>query len=153
MFDDDPGCKACRANTLDSDSRVVWRNRFWVLRHSKAPYPALGWMTLHSQRHAPAFTLLSFEELADLGPVLARVSQAIIEATGAARVYIATMTEVTPHFHAHLIPRYVGGPKGWDVFKLKEQAKLSPPDFSDAAVARVSAVVARQLEQHSTLLS
>ena len=95
MFDDDPGCKACRANAQDPDCRLVWRNHLWVLRHTKPPYAALGWMTLHSRRHAPAFTLLSAEELADLGPTLARISVAIIEATGAARVYFASMTEMT----------------------------------------------------------
>jgi diadenosine tetraphosphate (Ap4A) HIT family hydrolase len=85
---------------------------------------------LHSRRHTPSFTQLSAEELADLGPTIARISQAIIDSTGALRVYLASMTEVTPHFHAHLIPRYDDRPKGWNAFKLKEQAKIIPPDVN-----------------------
>lgn len=145
MLDHDPGCKACRANAQVAETHLVWRDDFWVLRHTKPPYAALGWMTLHSQRHASALTLLSPEELADLGPTIARISQAIMDATGALRVYIASMTETTPHFHAHLVPRYEGGPKGWEAYKLKEQAKLSPPDVPDDAVARAIATVSRLL--------
>lgn len=146
MSDQKTGCKACVANAnLSSDSHVVWQNGRWVLRHTKPPYAALGWMTLHSQRHAPAFTQLTPEELADLGPTIAKISEAIIEATGALRVYIASMTETTPHFHAHLIPRYEGGPKGWETFKLKDMAKVSPPDISAQAVQEVIRKVASQL--------
>lgn len=54
-------------------------------------------------------TLLSTRELADLGPIIACISQAIIGVTGAESVYLASMTEMTPHFHAHLIPRYADG--------------------------------------------
>lgn len=139
-------CKACVANTrLAHDSHLVWHNELWVLRHTKPPYAALGWMTLHSRRHAPAFTQMTSAELSDLGPTIARISEAIIDATGALRVYIASMTETTPHFHAHLVPRYEGGPKGWETFKLKEQAKVSPPDISDEAVQDVIGKVATRL--------
>lgn len=142
---DQASCKACRANASDADASLVWRNDLWVLRHTKPPYAALGWMTLHSQRHAPAFTALTERELADLGPVIARISTAIIKATGALRVYVATMTETTPHFHAHLIPRYTDGPKGWETFKQKDQVKLTGSTVLDSEVARVIADVGETL--------
>ena len=145
MSDHDPDCKACRANQNSDDANVVWRNERWVLRHTKAPYAELGWMTLHSERHAIALPALSAEELGDLGPVIARISTAIIAATGALRVYVASMTETTPHFHAHLVPRYEGGPKGWQTFKLKEQAAIAPRDITEAEVARVMAAVRHSL--------
>lgn len=148
MTEQKTGCKACLANArVTEDSHVVWHNQHWVLRHTKPPYAALGWMTLHSQRHAPAFPLLTAEELADLGPTIARISAAIIEATGALRVYFASMTETTPHFHAHLIPRYEGGPKGWETLKLKDQAKVSPPDISAEAVQEVIHKVSSRLAE------
>jgi diadenosine tetraphosphate (Ap4A) HIT family hydrolase len=95
VHDFDPTCKACVGNTNATDSHEVWRGGLWVLRHTKPPYATLGWMTLHTLRHAPAFTLLSPQELTDLGPTIARISAAIIAATGALRVYIASMTEMT----------------------------------------------------------
>lgn len=145
MLDHDPDCKACRAIAMNADNHMVWQNDLWVLRHTKPPYAALGWMTLHSRRHAPAFTQLSPTELADLGPTIAKISEAIISSTGALRVYIASMTETTPHFHAHLVPRYENGPKGWDTFKLKEMAKSAPPITDEHEVQRVITEVATTL--------
>lgn len=139
-------CKACLANTrLAHDSHLVWHNELWVLRHTKPPYAVLGWMTLHSRRHASAFMQMTTAELSDLGPTIAKISEAIIDATGALRVYIASMTETMPHFHAHLVPHYEGGPKGWETFKLKDLAKVSPPDISDEAVKEVIQKVATWL--------
>jgi diadenosine tetraphosphate (Ap4A) HIT family hydrolase len=135
--DCDPNCKACRANIEPGNEYLVWRNDLWVLRHTKPPYAALGWMTLHSVRHAQGLTKLSPPELADLGPTIKRVSDAVIAATGALRVYLASMTEVTPHFHAHLIPRYEGGPKGWDAFRQKEPAARDNSGVDHAEVLRV----------------
>ncbi len=143
--DHGPDCRACTGIALPDQPMLVWQNDLWVLRHSARPCPALGWMTLHSRRHAPALTLLTARELADLGPTLARIARAIVDTTGALRVYLASMTEDTPHFHAHLVPRYAEGPKGWEVFRQKDQSMVSPPDISDAEVATVIAGVARRL--------
>lgn len=145
MTNHDPDCKACRANQRSDDGNVVWRNDLWVLRHTKPPYAELGWMTLHSEAHVVSLPSLSAHALADLGPVIGRISTAIIAATGALRVYVASMTETTPHFHAHLVPRYDGGPKGWQTFKLKEQAAIAHRDIAEAEVARVIAEVRQSL--------
>ena len=136
-------CKACRTIASSAISNLVWENRLWVLRHTGAPYAELGWMTLHSRRHATAITSLTEEELADLGPMAKRICEAIIAATGALRVYVATLTETTPHFHAHFAPRYEGGPKGWDTILLK--TRPGTRNVAEADVARVSREVGLQL--------
>lgn len=128
-------CKACRSIANPNTPNVVWQNELWVLKHTGAPYAELGWMTLHSRRHVPAFTLLTDEELADFGPTAKKISEAIVAATGALRVYIATLTESTPHVHAHFAPRYADGPKGWDTILLK--AKPGSRNVSDDAVKAV----------------
>lgn len=145
VIDYDPDCRACRANAEPDQPLLVWQNDLWVLRHMARPYPALGWLVLHSRRHVPAMPLLPARELADLGPTIAVISRAIVETTGALRVYLASMTEDTPHFHAHLVPRYAEGPKGWAVFQQKDQSMVSPPDISDAAVAAIVDGVTRRL--------
>lgn len=119
MHDSTPSCKACRSIANPEAPNVVWQNELWILKHTGQPYADLGWMTLHSRRHVPAFTMLTEEELTDFGPTAKKISEAIIAATGALRVYIATLTESTPHVHAHFAPRYEDGPKGWDTFFLK----------------------------------
>ena len=145
MHDTTLDCKACRAIANPATPNLVWENDLWVLRHTGAPYAELGWMTLHSRRHAPALTMLTDEELADFGPTAKRISEAIIAATGALRVYVATLTESTPHFHAHFAPRYEGGPKGWDTILLK--AKPGTRNVAQADVARVIDEVGEQLRK------
>jgi diadenosine tetraphosphate (Ap4A) HIT family hydrolase len=145
MTDSTPDCKACRAIANPAIPNLVWQNERWLLRHTGAPYAELGWMTLHSRRHVPALTLLNDEELADFGPTAKRICEAIIASTGALRVYVSTLTESTPHFHAHFAPRYVGGPKGWDTILLK--AKPGSRNVAEADVARVIKEVGQLLQR------
>jgi diadenosine tetraphosphate (Ap4A) HIT family hydrolase len=145
MTDFDPDCKACRAIAVPADGAPlrVWESEFWVLKHTGAPYAELGWMTLHSRRHATAFTELTDAELADFGRTVKRVQEALVKATGALRVYFVSMTESTPHVHAHLVPRYADGPKGWDTWMLK--TRPGSRNVSEEDVARVIKEVAETL--------
>jgi histidine triad (HIT) family protein len=145
MQDPSIDCKACRSIANLQTPNVVWQNDLWVLKHTGAPYAELGWMTMHSRRHVTAFTNLNDEELTDFGPTAKRISEAIITATGALRIYISTLTESTPHVHAHFSPRYKDGPKGWDIFQLK--AKPGSRDVSDAVVREVIEKVAKLMRQ------
>ena len=145
MDDTTLDCKACRTIATPPIPRLVWENELWVLRHTGAPYAELGWMTMHTRRHAPAITLMTDEELADFGPTVKKVCEAIIAATGALRVYVATLTESTPHFHAHFAPRYEGGPKGWDTILLK--AKPGSRNVAEDDVARVIREVGQSLRK------
>lgn len=108
------------------------------------PYPALGWLELRGRRHVPVMPLLPARDLADLGPKPAAVSRALGAATGALCVCLAAMTEDTPHFHAHGVPRYADGPNCRKVFQQKDQSGTAPPEISDAAVASVVVEVARR---------
>ncbi len=139
-------CKACRAIANPETPHLVWQNELWVLRHTGAPYADLGWMTLHSRRHVPAFTLLTDEELADFGPVAKKISEAIMAATGALRVYITTMTESTPHVHAHFAPRYADGPKGWETLMLKAKpgSRCVSEDDVKAVIEKVGLLLRNQ---------
>jgi hypothetical protein len=126
MTDPTFDCKACRAIANPAVPNLVWQNELWLLRHTGAPYAELGWMTLHSRRHAPALTLLTDEELADFGPTAKRICEAIMAATGALRVY-------------------EGGPKGWDTILLK--AKPGTRNVAEADVERVIREVGQLLSR------
>lgn len=135
MSDFDRDCKACKAIALKEPPLRVWENDLWVLKHTAAPYAELGWMTMHSRRHAPEFTQLTGAELGDLGLTIKRIHQGLLKATGALRIYSVSMTESTRHFHAHFVPRYADGPKGWDAWLLK--TKPGSRGVSDDDVKRV----------------
>lgn len=143
MSDPVESCKACSAIAASGGSLRVWENELWVLKHTGAPYAELGWMTMHSRRHVPAFTELTDQELADFGRTVKRVQDALVKATGALRVYFVSMTEATPHVHAHFVPRYADGPKGWDTWALK--TRPGARNVSDEDVRRVIRSVAETL--------
>jgi diadenosine tetraphosphate (Ap4A) HIT family hydrolase len=140
-------CKACErvAKAGPNDASLVWMNELWMLRHSAAPYPTLGWMTLHSRRHIPGVVGFTDAEAADFGRVLKHISQALIDATGAQRVYLGSLSEGTPHFHVHLVPRYAEGPSGWDAFGDLDRARKGLTTVDAGRVGEVISVVGERL--------
>ena len=131
-------CKACKSIArAEGSSTFVYANDLWVLRHSGSPYPAVGWMTMHSRRHVANAAYFNDEETADFGPMVRRVSQALLEATGALRIYFASLSEATPHFHIHFVPRYEGGPKQWKAFDDLARAREGLVEVDPARVEQV----------------
>lgn len=139
-------CKACDwIEKAKSKPNLIWANERWVLRHSAAPYPALGWMTMHSRRHIPGAIAFNDAEAKEFGDVIRKVSQAQVDATGAVRVYLGSLSEGTPHFHVHLVPRYEGGPKSWDAFNDLARAREGLTVVDAARVEEVISQVGAQL--------
>ena len=64
-----------------------------------------GWLTAQIRRHAVGTSALNESEQASLGPLLAKLTTAISEATGAAKVYAVTFGEAFPHWHVLLMAR------------------------------------------------
>lgn len=63
-----------------------------------------GWVVLQPVRHVERVWDLELEALAALGPVVARLSEAIAGARGAAKVYLGAFGERIPHWHLILAP-------------------------------------------------
>lgn len=141
-------CKACDwIAKAETKSNLVWANELWILRHSAPPAPALGWLTLHSRRHISGAIEFTDAEAADFGGLVKDISQALVDATGALRVYFASMSEGTPHFHVHFVPRYEGGPKGWDAFADMARARDGLTNVDESKVPGVIAFVRDRLEK------
>lgn len=141
-------CKACErvAKAGPDDASLVWMNDLWMLRHTGAPYAALGWMTMHARRHIPNATGFDDAEAADFGRAVKNVSQALVDATGAERVYLGSLSEGTPHFHVHFVPRYADGPSSWDAFADLARARKGLTDVDAGRVREVIAEVGARLE-------
>jgi diadenosine tetraphosphate (Ap4A) HIT family hydrolase len=141
----DPDCRACQTIAISDAPLRVWQNDLWVLKHTAPPYAELGWLTLHSRRHATNFADLTEAEAADFGLTVQRIQKALVAATGALRVYFVSMSEGTPHFHTHFVPRYAGGPKSWDAWLLK--TKPGSRGVTDEEVRRVITEVGHSLNR------
>ncbi|MFZ1024229.1 MAG: hypothetical protein WAN87_08845 [Thermoplasmata archaeon] len=109
MSETPAGCRLCRGPEGDKElDRVqVWEDRLWRLTTSRGGEIA-GFSYLEPKRHVPHITDLAGEEAATLGPVLAKVTRALKEATESQLVYIYVFGGGIPHLHLHLGPHHDG---------------------------------------------
>jgi diadenosine tetraphosphate (Ap4A) HIT family hydrolase len=145
MADNPTPCGVC---ALVARGAPLFENEHWQLRHADAPYGVAGWMMLLSRRHVAGPAHFDDREAADFGLTLRRTSSALLQASGALRVYLAAMGESHPHFHCHLVPRMAETPNGvkaWGLFDLQRAAGAGEVRVDEAEVRRISAEVVRRL--------
>ncbi len=98
-----------------------------------------GWLVIAPRRHVESLEALSEAELAALGPLVARVSSALREATPCAKLYVASFGEVVPHLHVHVIARPPGldpSLRGPRLFAAEARAPAAEVQAIARAVAR-----------------
>jgi diadenosine tetraphosphate (Ap4A) HIT family hydrolase len=103
-------CILCRGADGDEELDVVevWSDDLWrftMARHG----PTLGFGYLEPIRHIPYLADLDGEEAATFGPLVAKASAVLREATGAPLVYAFVYGGGVPHLHVHLAPNIPDG--------------------------------------------
>lgn len=84
---------------------VVWQNDFCrVVRVDEPDYP--GYCRVILNRHAREMTDLEPAERDALMRVVYAVESAVREAMGAQKMNLASLGNMTPHVHWHVIPRF-----------------------------------------------
>lgn len=138
-------CVACRANRgeIVAPGGALYDDGLWRLEHTFEPFPMVGWLILKPLRHIESLAELSAEEAAALGPLLRRITAAMIAELSPARVYTVLLAESVAHVHIHLIPRGHDLPEtlyGPRVFELLEAAFESGQSHGDPARAEAVAL-------------
>jgi diadenosine tetraphosphate (Ap4A) HIT family hydrolase len=102
-------CGLCRGPTGDIElERVqVWEDDLWRLTMASGGEIA-GFSYLEPKRHVPYITDLEGEEARSLGPVLAHITRALKETTGAEGIYLYIFGGGIPHLHIHRAPHRRG---------------------------------------------
>jgi diadenosine tetraphosphate (Ap4A) HIT family hydrolase len=96
----------------------VWEDDLWRLTTSVGPGDVtLGFSYLEPKRHVSDITALDGAEAATFGPVLARCTAALKEATGCELVYVYVFGGSIPHLHVHLAPHSDGDALNDDLIK------------------------------------
>ncbi|HEX7624675.1 MAG TPA: HIT family protein [Anaeromyxobacteraceae bacterium] len=105
-------CLACRivAGEVRPAGGTVWRGDGFTVHPFADPAPVPGWLVVTSDRHARALYDLTPAELAAVGPLAARIMNAMRSSLGAEHVYAFALGDVLRHFHLHLIPRFPDTP-------------------------------------------
>ena len=103
------GCYSCvtdaTGQALPPRERVYDDGRWRVAHAVSSTLP--GWLVVLPKRHVTSLAELTPAEAAALGPLLRRLSVALVELTGAVKTYVALFAEAEgfEHLHLHLVPR------------------------------------------------
>ena len=100
-------CPECRATSPGASVRGAPSLRVGLFAvHPKLEAAAVpGWVVLAPLRHVEQWDALDSRELAELAPLVARVSAALRAETPTAKIYVSVFAEVLPHFHVHVVAR------------------------------------------------
>src|SRR5215469_325425 len=119
-----PTCGVCQSLATTPN---LYEDDLWAVRHAE-PAGVPGWMLLMTKRHVGGPAHFDDREAQSFGPALRHFERVLEQVTGALRIYTAAMGESSPHFHAHMVPRYASMPKdakAWAVFDLQRAAKAA----------------------------
>jgi diadenosine tetraphosphate (Ap4A) HIT family hydrolase len=144
-------CAVC-ASLVDppASRKPVFENDLWIVRPASEPCGVPGWMMLVTRRHVAGPAHFNDREANDFGPALRHFEKVLEDVTGALRIYTAAMGESSPHFHAHMVPRYKTMPKGasaWGVFDLERAVRAGEITVDAAEVQRVIEAYGRALAE------
>jgi diadenosine tetraphosphate (Ap4A) HIT family hydrolase len=140
-------CNICK-KIKDASTPAVYENALWHVRPIDPPCAVPGWMLMITRRHVPGVAQFDEREAASFGPTMRHLQKILLEVTGALRIYVAAMGESSPHFHAHLVPRYASMPrdaKGFAVFDLQRAAAAGEVQSNGNELARVTQAYANAL--------
>jgi diadenosine tetraphosphate (Ap4A) HIT family hydrolase len=94
-------CEFCEA----PGGPVLWRNALCrIVRADEPDYP--GFCRVILERHATELTQLAAAERQELMRVVFAVEEAVRETMQPDKVNVASLGNMTPHVHWHVIPRY-----------------------------------------------
>lgn len=95
-----PGCELC-----DLAVPVVWQDeKLSVILVDDAAYP--GFCRVIWREHVREMSDLAHEDRLLLNEAVYQVEQAVREVMGPLKVNVASLGNVVPHLHWHIIPRY-----------------------------------------------
>jgi diadenosine tetraphosphate (Ap4A) HIT family hydrolase len=146
---DQANCGVCASLSGPGRREPIFEDGLWHLRHDDAPSALPGWLMLIARRHVGGPAHFDDEEARSFGPALRQFEKLLEEVTGALRIYTAALGESSPHFHAHLVPRYATMPKdarAWAAFDLQRAARAGEiPAADPAEVKRICDELRRRL--------
>lgn len=117
----------------------------WLLEHAISPVPLRGWLILKPRRHVEHLAELNPAESQALGPLIEKVSRAMVNALGPERVYVCSFGEVVKHVHFYFVPRYPDMPPSGPSILLQMGSGDSPWACDDETAAIAAARVRSEL--------
>ena len=122
---------------------VLWQNGLCrVVRVDEPDYP--GFCRVILKRHAREMTDLDEAERAGLMAVVYAVEEAIRATMRPDKMNLASLGNMTPHVHGHVVPRYSDDRHyPTPIWATPRREALVPPERSRAAEQLAAAIIAR----------
>lgn len=122
---------------------VLWQNGLCrVVRVDEPDYP--GFCRVILKRHAREMTDLDEAERAGLMAVVYAVEDAIRATMRPDKMNLASLGNMTPHLHWHVVPRFRDDRHyPTPVWAVPQREAVVPPDRAQAAAQLAAAIIAR----------
>jgi len=122
---------------------VLWQNGLCrVVRVDEPDYP--GFCRVILKRHAREMTDLDEAERAGLMAVVYAVEDAIRATMRPDKVNLASLGNMTPHVHWHVVPRFRDDRHyPTPVWAVPQRESVVPPERAQAAAQLAAAIIAR----------
>lgn len=134
-----PACEFCAS----PGGAVLWQNDLCrVVRVDEPDYP--GFCRVILKRHAREMTDLEPAERDGLMRVVYAVEEAVRETMGADKMNLASLGNMTPHVHWHVVPRFVDDRHyPTPIWGAPKRAAAVPAERSARAAGIARALLAR----------
>lgn len=144
-------CLACdvTARRIVPPGGTIHEEGGWLLEHAIGPVPLKGWLILKPKRHVEHLAALNPDETQSLGPLIAKVSRALMNALEPERVYLCSFGEVVKHVHLYFVPRYKNMPPSGPGILVQMGSGDSPWACDDEAAADAASRVRAELLKES----
>lgn len=104
--------------------------------HAPLDKGPLGTLFVESRRHILDFSDFNDEEASSFGELVRKIYEALRPQVGAQRIYLVTMMEGVPHFHAWIVPRTAENTERGISFLAKDMTCLMEDAEALAAALR-----------------
>lgn len=140
-------CRIVEGRSLIPNPRIVYEDDAIIAFLNQLPSQE-GYTIVCPKRHVERFeTDLTPQEWGHLLGVVQRIARAISEATGAIRMYLASLgsPERNPHLHLHVCPCPEGTPFEQQQFAAMELREFRYLDLTDERLDDLAAAIRRAL--------
>ena len=115
-------CLLCEAKNED----IIYKDSFLrVILVNEIP----GYIRIIPNKHIKEFSELSDEEAINLSLTVKKIEKAMIKFLNPDKINIATLGNIVPHLHIHIIPRYINDPWWPGATFCEKQREFNYPPF------------------------
>ncbi|OMI15951.1 HIT family protein [Leptospira weilii] len=122
-------CPLCKFHRSGDLSEVLVRFGEFSVRHCEEEKKLKGYLYIEPRSHWTSYRDWTQDSFSDFGKALEFATKWIYKNHAPIKVYTVTVSEMVPHMHFHLIPRYSDDLKGIDYIRLALQGKLPEQNY------------------------